>query len=379
MLQTISDYFWWDRLWFPGNLTWTDFEDKDGLVFAKVSHLFITVPYAVAFMVIRYIFERFIATHIAKEIFGLRDTVRLKASENIVLEKYFVTSLKNPSQSDLEGLAKKCNWTVRKVERWFRRRRNQERPSVLKKFEEACWRFVFYLSAFIGGFAALYDKPWFTDTLEIFNGFPKQTLLDSQYWYYIIEMSFYCSLLFSVAFDVKRKDFKEQIIHHLATLNLLAFSWCCNYIRVGTLVMLIHDTSDVLLESAKMFNYAGFTTICNSLFVLFSIVFIITRLVIFPFWIIHCTWFYPVLFFPPFFGYYFFNAMLIVLQMLHIFWTCLILRMVKKFIFGNMVGDERSDHEEEEDEETSQEEGDQRMRNGSATGRHPGPKSQCDH
>lgn len=379
MLQTISDYFWWDRLWFPGNLTWTDFEDRDGLVFAKVSHLFITVPYAVAFMVIRYVFERFIATHIGKKIFGLRETVRLKASENIVLEKYFITCLKNPSQSDLEGLAKKCNWTVRKVERWFRRRRNQERPSVLKKFREACWRFVFYLSAFIGGFAVLYDKPWFTDTLEIFNGFPKQTLLDSQYWYYIIEMSFYCSLLFSVAFDVKRKDFKEQIIHHLATLNLLAFSWCCNYIRVGTLVMLIHDASDVLLESAKMFNYAGFTTICNSLFVLFTIVFIITRLVIFPFWIIHCTWFYPVLFFPPFFGYYFFNVMLIVLQMLHIFWTYLILRMVKKFIFGNMVGDERSDHEEEEEEETSQEEGDQRMRNGSATGRYPGPKSQRDH
>ncbi|XP_058851314.1 ceramide synthase 2-like [Acipenser ruthenus] len=379
MLQTISDYFWWDRLWFPGNLTWTDFEDRDGLVFAKVSHLFITVPYAVAFMVIRYVFERFIATHIGKKIFGLRETVRLKASENIVLEKYFITRLRNPSQSDLEGLAKKCNWTVRKVERWFRRRRNQERPSVLKKFREACWRFVFYLSAFIGGFAVLYDKPWFTDTLEIFNGFPKQTLLDSQYWYYIIEMSFYCSLLFSVAFDVKRKDFKEQIIHHVATLNLLAFSWCCNYIRVGTLVMLVHDASDVLLESAKMFNYAGFTMICNSLFVLFTIVFIITRLVIFPFWIIHCTWFYPVLFFPPFFGYYFFNAMLIVLQMLHIFWTYLILRMVKKFIFGNMVGDERSDHEEEEEEETSQEEGDQRMRNGSATGRYLGQKSQRDH
>lgn len=32
-----------------------------------------------------------------------------------------------------------------------------------------------------------------------------QSLLDSQYWYYIIEMSFYGSLLFSVAADVKRK------------------------------------------------------------------------------------------------------------------------------------------------------------------------------
>lgn len=44
------------------------------------------------------------------------------------------------------------------------------------------------------------------------------------------------------------QDFNEQIVHHCATLVLLSFSWCVNYIRVGTLVMLIHDASDILLE-----------------------------------------------------------------------------------------------------------------------------------
>lgn len=32
-----------------------------------------------------------------------------------------------------------------------------------------------------------------------------QTVLPSQYWYYMIELGFYSSLLFSVASDVKRK------------------------------------------------------------------------------------------------------------------------------------------------------------------------------
>lgn len=32
-----------------------------------------------------------------------------------------------------------------------------------------------------------------------------QPLLPSQYWYYVIELGFYVSLLFSVASDVKRK------------------------------------------------------------------------------------------------------------------------------------------------------------------------------
>ncbi|KAK3562389.1 hypothetical protein QTP86_033526, partial [Hemibagrus guttatus] len=161
------------------------------------------------------------------------------------------------------------------------------------------------------------------------------SLLESQYWYYILEMSFYWSLLFSITFDVKRKDFKEQIIHHLATLTLLAFSWCGNYIRAGTLVMLVHDASDVFLESAKIFNYAKWEKTCNGIFVLFAVVFMVTRLVIFPFWIIHCTWVYPPDYYPVFFGYYFFNAMLVILLMLHIFWAYLILRMVKKFLLGS--------------------------------------------
>lgn len=34
---------------------------------------------------------------------------------------------------------------------------------------------------------------------------PFQTTIPSQYWYYMIELSFYWSLLFSIASDVKRK------------------------------------------------------------------------------------------------------------------------------------------------------------------------------
>ncbi|KAF7699420.1 hypothetical protein HF521_004162 [Silurus meridionalis] len=251
----------------------------------------------------------------------------------------------------LELCGKKLSWSERQVEQWFRRRRNQDRPGVLKKFREASWRFGFYLCSFLGGLVALHDKPWFYDLHEVFVGFPKQTLLDSQYWYYVIEMSFYGSLIFSVAVDVKRKDFKEQLVHHWATLTLLSFSWCANYIRIGTLVMLVHDAADVLLELGKVFNYAGWKFTCNILFILFTVTFMITRLVIFPFWLIHCTWVYSLEEYQPFFGYYFFNTILVVLLLLHVFWASLILRMAIKLVLGEMKGDERSDEEEESQDE----------------------------
>ncbi|XP_059926800.1 ceramide synthase 2 [Gadus macrocephalus] len=355
MFDTLYDCFWWDRIWLPVNLTWADLEDRDGRVYAKASHLYVTVPYALVFLLVRYTFERFIATPCAASL-GIKERVHLRVTDNPILELHYLSHTRSPGQSAVDGLSKKSGLSGRQVERWFRRRRNQDRPGVLKKFREASWRFVFYLFTFFGGILALYDKEWFYDTRQVWTGFPKQSMLESQYWYYVLEMSFYGSLLFSITFDVKRKDFKEQIVHHLATLTLLSFSWCVNYIRIGTLVMLVHDSSDVLLESAKLFNYAKWERTCNALFVVFAIVFMVTRLIIFPFWLIHCTWVYPVEHYPPFFGYYFFNVMLVVLLLLHIFWAYLILRMVRKFLFGKMTRDERSDHEEEDDEEEEEEE-----------------------
>uniref|UniRef100_A0A3Q3X755 Uncharacterized protein n=1 Tax=Mola mola TaxID=94237 RepID=A0A3Q3X755_MOLML len=354
MMSELSEWFWQERLWFPEGLGWADLEDRDGRVYAKARDLWVALPIALVFLIVRQIFERIVATPLAS-LLEVKETARLKAPHVPALESYYCKITKNPSQVDVSSLCKQTGYSERQVQRWFRRRRNLDRPSVLKKFREASWRFTFYLLAFIAGLAALIDVSKATLI----------TVLPSQYWYYMIELGFYSSLLFSVASDVKRKDFKEQIVHHVATILLISFSWCVNYIRAGTLIMLVHDSSDYLLESAKMFNYAGWRNACNYIFIVFAAVFIVTRLVIFPFRIIYCTWVYPVTIYQPFFGYYFFNGLLMILQCLHVFWAVLIIRIAVRFLTNNeKVDDERSDKEEtdESEEEEEDEEGKRNMK-----------------
>jgi len=61
-------------------------------------------------------------------------------------------------------------------------------------------------------------------------------------------MAFYWALSFSQFFDVKRKDFWQMFIHHIATISLMCFSWVGNLTRIGSLVLLVHDSADIFLE-----------------------------------------------------------------------------------------------------------------------------------
>lgn len=56
--------------------------------------------------------------------------------------------------------------------------------------------------------------------------------------------------------------------------------------RIGAIVMILHDPSDVCLESAKVCQYLGFERAATGFFVLLLLSWLGLRLVVFPFWLI---------------------------------------------------------------------------------------------
>ncbi|XP_013382242.1 ceramide synthase 6 isoform X3 [Lingula anatina] len=326
--RTLCSLFWNERFWLPEGFTWKHLENTDnGIYHPQVQDLiWYPIPLAVVLLVLRLLFERYIAAPIAVHL-GVKEKVIVQVPHNPILENEFKRN-KNPSDKQLQAIVKQTDWTRRRVERWFRLRRNLGRPSDIVKFSENSWRFCFYLSAFVYGITILWDKPWFWETRNCWMGYPDQHVTDDVFWYYMLELAFYWSLSASQFADIKRKDFWEMFLHHIVTIFLMSMSWSNNYVRIGTLVLAVHDAADFWLEAAKMAKYAGRQKLCDFLFGGFALVWLITRLIIFPTRIIRSCVFESAVIMGWYPSIQLFIAALVALQLLHFYWSYLISRVI---------------------------------------------------
>lgn len=349
-----SDYSW---LFPPGcDLGKVDDFAANGL-FPIIPDLFAAIMYALVLgllrIILNYLFMEPLAIYAMK--LKITNAVDIPAIDNCAV----VRKVKNKKLGQAE-LEKVCNLTSLSLavvtEYLIKKRKCSLQKKKVVKFVEALWRFIIYSILLFVGYQTLFVPviaPWLLDTRKLWIDWPFLPTHEPTTMYYLCELAVYFHFLHWT--DVRRSDSLEMLVHHFATIVLVILSYISNFTRVGTIILFLHDTADIFLESAKCFNYTSkapgrkwASVFCDTLFAIFAISFFITRLVLYPRNVL-----YSVLVEGPralgsdFPGFLLFVALLVVLQLLHIFWFYLIARMIVKLFTGGIEKDIRSDDDDD--------------------------------
>ncbi|KAI4373319.1 hypothetical protein MLD38_011455 [Melastoma candidum] len=257
-------------------------------------------------------------------------------------------------------------WLIFKKQQQLVNEDSADTKKKVKKFKESAWKCIYFLSAELLALYVTYDEPWFTKTKYYWVGpgdqvWPDQKIKLKLKGVYMYAAGFYTYSIFALIFwETRRSDFGVSMGHHVATVILIILSYIWRFARVGSVVLALHDASDIFLEIGKMSKYSGAETLASFAFVLFVLSWIILRLIYYPFWVIWSTSYEVILTLDkekhPVDGpiaYYVFNSLLICLLVLHVYWWLLIYRMLVKQIQarGQISDDVRSDSEGEDEHE----------------------------
>lgn len=240
----------------------------------------------------------------------------------------------------------------------------EEGRKKIKKFKESAWKCLYFLSGELLSLYVTYNEPWFRDTRYFWEGpgdqvWPDQKIKLKLKASYMYAAGFYTYSIFALLFwETKRSDFGVSMSHHVATVVLILLSYIFRFARAGSVVLSIHDASDIFLEIGKMSKYSGYEQLAGLSFFVFAVSWVVLRLIYYPFWILRSTSYEVVLtldkekhkFEGPIY-YYVFNTLLFSLLVLHIYWWVLIYRMLVKQVQlrGHITDDVRSDSEGEDE------------------------------
>lgn len=72
--------------------------------------------------------------------------------------------------------------------------------------------------------------------------------------------------MFRVVF-VNRRSFNRVFLRHFVTIGLFLAGFLSGYVRVGIIVMVLHDAGDMFLYRAKALHYMGLAGLAVTFFV----------------------------------------------------------------------------------------------------------------
>lgn len=209
------------------------------------------------------------------------------------------------------------------------------------RIERCCssiFRCCYFLAMTAWGYSALSVEPWLPwplggsgSTSDCWTeGYPHQRLSRDVMTYYVISVGYGCSEVLLLLLEMQRRpDFQEMLLHHLVTLFCLVFSYVVNYVRIGSLVLLLHGMTDVVIYFSKAVVDTTLTSISKLSYVILLISYGWLRVYVFPMYVMHSAWVESrqSVAMSDLYGWRFFNFMLCILYMLHVYWFGLIMKI----------------------------------------------------
>lgn len=101
--------------------------------------------------------------------------------------------------------------------------------------------------------------------------------------HYFISLSYsFLDWIWLVFIYDRQSDFWNMVLHHLCTTSLIIFSYITNYSNIGSIVIFLHNVSDVVLYLNRMLIYCQFPPFPKKIIPISIIVsFLYTRLYVF--------------------------------------------------------------------------------------------------
>lgn len=229
---------------------------------------------------------------------------------------------------------------------------------------------------------------WYFNTAGMYEGFPHRAHESYFKTYYLLQAAYWAqqAIVLMLQLEKPRKDFKELVLHHIITLALIGLSYRFHFTYMGIAVYITHDISDFFLAVSDQPNEVRYPTsrhqrkltmtyqtskILNYLDSNLTIPYFISFIGVWSYMrhFINLKILYSLLPNGKFqtVGPYDLNwetqqykcwisqsitfSLLALLQMVNIFWIFLILRILYRALFSDVVKDERSDDETEVEEE----------------------------
>ena len=162
--------------------------------------------------------------------------------------------------------------------------------------------------------------------------------------YYLVQLGWSLHSLFVTLLQAGRGGYLTMVVHHMATLMLVAGSYFVqNNMRLGTEVFFVHDVCDVPVSVTRMLLDVGLTWPTAVAYLVLMPTWLVFRLVLFPFCVIRNVSFRALregwVAWDEAHGWVPLTAGMLVLVVLHVRWFVELLNMGATFLRSGVIAD----------------------------------------